>query len=521
MAKKINQNVPLQLPMAMYETLSGLVERGLMTPSYLSRLVMSAVLPAQFIVEKKQPLENDKHGFCTVASLFNRANLDDYYFNEFKTTYYDVMAATHTFTALFVNGLETLAVKQKKQQKNQQYEIFYCGNAQDAMLFTTAYNCISAEPNKNFILWNYPGVGFSIGGAHSKHHLSKAGYQQAKRLIEQGIPAHNITLHGLSLGGGVATSVARQLHEEGHLVHLKIDRSFARIASVIPAILARAMSKNDSTKQSSYAPLITSTVALALAGVALGTTFAGFVASVGLVTASTTASIGYMAAYCLQAVGFLLQQIMRVISEMIALPFSFFSQTISDDIKSLCKNIADCLAYSFNLTAYTINALCSVIASFIADAVNLLGSIVGGAMAIGGLVGGSVAGLVFGALLSIQLLWTEKPLTMPMVPSFSAALYSSCCEMDSVSEMHRLLKADNKLEHRTIKPAKISVTNVIDDEVIDVAASLNIGLGLKPGKQSEEEHPPLKEKITSFWYRRGGHNDRLDELIDPNCSFMQ
>jgi alpha/beta superfamily hydrolase len=521
MPKKINEEFPIQFPMDMYHSFSGLGERGLMTPTYLSTLIMSAILPAKFIVEKKKPLVNDEQGLCTVRSWFERANFEEYPFNTFKTNYYDKMAKTHTLASLSVDGLETLEAKQKQPNPNQQYEIFCCGNGQDAMHIYTAYNRIATEPNKNYIFWNYPGVGSSKGGAHSTHNLFNAGYQQAKRLIDQGIPAQNITLHGLSLGGGVATLVARQLHEEGHLVNLEIDRSFARIASVIPASLKRNMINEDTSKQSSYAPLITSTVALALSGVALGTTFAGFVSSVGLVTASATAAIGYIGAFCIQAVGFLLQEIMTIIGEMIAFPFSFFSKSISDDIKSLFNNIGYSLAYPFNLAAFAINETFSTIASFLDNAVNLISSIVGGAIAIGGLVAGSLAGLVFGALLSIQLLWTEKPLTMPMTPAFSAALYSSCCEMDSVSEMHRLLNADNKPENIRKKQPKISVTNVIDDEVIDVAASLSIGLGLKPGKPSDDENRPLKEKITSFWYRSGGHNGDLVGLIDPNLSFSQ
>jgi hypothetical protein len=238
-----------------------------------------------------------------------------------------------------------------------------------------------------------------------------------------------------------------------------------------------------------------------------------------LVTASAIAAIGYIGAVCIQAVGFLLQEIMTIIGEMIAFPFGFFSKSISDDIKSLFNNIGYCLAYPFNLAAFAINETFSTIASFLDNAVNLISSIVGGAIAIGGLVAGSLAGLVFDALLSIQLLWNEKPLTMPMTPAFSAALYSSCCEMDSVSEMHRLLNADHKPENITKEQPNISVTNVLDDEVIAVPASLSIGLGFDPEKQSDDKNRPLKEKITSFWYRLGGHNGPKCDPISPNSTF--
>ncbi len=520
MPKKINEEFPIPFPMDMYHFFSGLNERGLMTPTYLSTLIMSAVLPAQFLVEKKKPLVNDEQGLCTLQSWFERANVKENQFNIFKTIYYDI-AKTHALTSLSVDGLETLEAKKKQSNPNQQYEIFCCGNGQDAMHFYTAYNRITTESNKNYIFWNYPGVGSSKGRAHSTHDLFSAGYQQAKRLIDQGIPAQNITLHGLSLGGGVAIHAARRLHEEGLLVNIEIDRSFARIASVIPANITRNMTNKDSFKQSSYTPLITSTIALALSGVALGIAFAGFVSSVGLIAASATTAMGYIGVFCIQTVGFLLQGIITVIGEMIAIPFSLFSKSISNDIKSLFSNTGYCVAYPFNLAAFAINETCSTMASFIDNAVNLISSIVGGAIAVGGLVAGSLAGGILGVLLLIQLLWTDRPRTIPMTPAFSAALYSSCCEMDSVSEIHRLLNADNKPENRLKEQPKISVTNVIDDQVIDVAASLSIGLGLKPGKPSDNENRPLKDKITSFWYRRGGHNGDLDDLIDPNLSFSQ
>lgn len=387
------------------------------------------------------------------------------------------------------------------------------------MLFTSVFCHIQSNPNKNHIFWNYPGVGASKSEAHSTYDLFKAAYSQAIRLInEQKIPAQNITLHGYSLGGGVATHVARQLHEEGHLVNLEIDRSFASIASFVDQII-KLEGINDIP--SGYAPLITSTIALAISGIALGTTFSGFLASIGLVTACATAAIGYVGAFCIQAFGLLLQEIITLIGEMIALPFSIFSKTISNGIKSLFNNIGYYLDYPFNLTAFAINKIFSIMASFIDNAVNLIGSIVGGAIAICGLVSGSIAGLVLGGLLSFQLLWTEKPLTMPMTPAISATLYSTCCEMDSVSEMHRLLNADRKPENIKKPQPKISVTNVIDDDVIYVDASLSTGLGFKPEKQPKDENPLLKEKINFFWYRNGGHGGNLDNLVEPTKSFSQ
>ena len=514
MPKTINQDFSIDFPSDLYDAFSGLSERGWMTPTRLSRFIMMAILPAKLIVEKNKPLKNDEQGFCTKESWYNRANPpEEFNFESFDTNYYVPMATTHTFTSLSVGGIETLEAKKKNPDLNQEYEIFCCGNGQDAMHFVTAYSRITAQPNKSCIFWNYPSVGNSAGGAHAANDLFKAGYQQARRLLEQGIPAKDITLHGLSLGGAVATHVARQLHEEGHLVNLEVDRSFARLSAVVSPLVKNNMLNNDVY---GMAPLISSVIALSVSGVALGTTFAGLVASLGLVTASSIAAISYVGACCVQAIGFLLQKIMNVIGEVISFPFGFFSTAVSDGIKTLCNNIGYYLSFPFNLAAVTINEIILKIASFVDSAINLIGSHVGAVVAISGLVVGGLAGLVFGMLLSVQLFWTDKPLLMPMTFAFSSVLYSSCCEMDSVNEVYRLLAADNNSENNEKEQPKISVANTVDDEVIDVVASLNVGLGFKPGeKHNDHKNRFLKEKITSFWYRVGGHGGTPAQLIKP------
>jgi len=77
-----------------------------------------------------------------------------------QTHIYDQLSATHSFSALSVDGLETLEAKNANADE---YEIFFCGNAQDGMSFDLAYSRITANPNKNYIFWNYPGVGCSKG----------------------------------------------------------------------------------------------------------------------------------------------------------------------------------------------------------------------------------------------------------------------------------------------------------------------------------------------------------------------
>ena len=391
--------------------IAGLFERGLMTPSYLSKIVVAIILPAQSesYVTKNNPLSLDRHELKKIK-------------------------ATHTLTKPLVNGLDTLEAKLIADNVSPKYEVFFCGNGQDAMSLRLLNSRIK---DKNYIFWNYPGVGCSDGTAYSVHDLHESGYRQVKRLLAEGILAKDITLYGWSLGGGVAAHVALKLHEDGYAVNLTVDRSFSRIAAVIPERLS-------SDPLITRDPLITSIVALALSGIALGTTFAGFVASLGLLTTA----MGYISVF-------------------------------------------------------------STMASLINNTINLIGSIVGGAIALAGLVCGILAGLVLGALLSIQLLWTDKPFTLPMTPAFSAALYSVCCEMDSASEISRLLSLDPESK------STISVINAVDDEVIPLKASLNIGIGMEPMMPSDTSIH-LCDQRKSMWYQGDAsgcnHALALDEM---------
>lgn len=422
---KSQQEYPILFPKALYDSLMDLSARGYMTPSYLSSLIMHLILPAQFIVEKN--------------------NNDDALYHHFHIK-------THTFNQFMHQGIQTLEAK-NTENNEQEYEIYCCGNGEDAMSILLAYSRI-VHDNKNYIFWNYPGVGKSLGPAHSTNDLFKAGYEQAKRLIDKGVEAKKITLHGWSLGGGVAIHVARQLRDEGHMVNLNIDRSFANLASVIPA--------------SVDGQLLSSILSLAVFGIAIGTTVASLLASLSLMLASTIATIGYIIALSLDSLDF----------------------------------------YPFHMLAFLTNKMTSILAFLFLDFTHFIIAMLGLSIALSMGLLGAILGCLVGSILSCQLLWTNEPWTMPITWAFSAALNSACCEMNSVIEIERLLKKDGD--------AKISIRNVLDDEIINVGASLLMGLGLEPGRQPGNEKQPLKEKITSFWYDIGGHFERPEDIITSN-----
>jgi pimeloyl-ACP methyl ester carboxylesterase len=510
--RKINQNFPITYPSSLYESLVNLGKRGLMTPSYISPLIMSALLPSTVIVERNNPLQN-YNSQCTKDSILKRTcEMHDNIglFNQ----HYQHVTNTHTLEKVTIEGLESLRAQMKQQPANgAPYEIYFCGNAQDAMPIFTASARIAAEPQKNHLFWNYPGVGFSRGSTDSPDDLIKAGYQQVKFLLGEGIPANKITLYGFSMGGGVAAQVARQLHKEGLMVHLTIDRSFANLASVGSECIKAFLAEPEYTH---IAPLCTSILACGVAVFSLGTTFAGLVATTGLLTDNAITTVGLMVAYFVRAMGIFMQAFVSLIGEIIAFPFSLFSQKVSNDIKEWFDRMGESLSYGANFISQGIYEAIATIAWVIDCSVNFIGSLAGGAIALAGFLGGCLLGLITGAVLSLQLCWTDKPVTMPMSPAFSAGLYSSCCELNSVNAIRDIVAIDTLPKHQDKAPAEIQVINTLDDEVIRVNASLNKGLNFKPGVvPNNEERQPLRNKVTSFWYRNGGHGGHASNPIHP------
>lgn len=346
---------------------------------------------------------------------------------------------THTFNVSFVNGLETLEINAIKLFEDHHYIVYCCGMEEDALSFDVT----SIQPNQSAIIWNYPSQGQSQGHVRSAKDLFKPAFYQVMRLLNKGIPDKNITLHGYSLGGGVATAVARQLHEQGHFVHLKVERSFARFSSVVPALV----NKIDVEK----APLVTSILALAVTGFALGIAFAGFVNA-----------LGHLA-----------------------------TEAMMTD---------------------------SMPASIVAETVNVLASFIGGIIALSSLILGCVLGTILGILLTVQLLWTNNPFILSVTPAFENILLSFCFEMDSVAELQQLLATHDKPEHETKEKPTITVINTVDDEVITIAAAFNTKLELEP--EDNFQRPSIKDKVTSFWYLKGGHRGTLDGPIRSD-SFYQ
>lgn len=95
--------------------------------------------------------------------------------------------------------------------------------------------------------FNYRGVSQSTGVATSEYDLVVDGIAQVQRLLDAGISPGNIILKGESLGGAIATLVARHFHYLGVDVILFANRTFSRLTNVIVGQIRTAGRQDDRT----------------------------------------------------------------------------------------------------------------------------------------------------------------------------------------------------------------------------------------------------------------------------------
>lgn len=138
---------------------------------------------------------------------------------------------THTVVTFDAACLDTLEIRHQAQQElepqHQTFIInFNCNfKAYEQSLVEMQEN--ARDLQTNVIGFNYRNVGRSQGQVKFMCHLIIDGIAQVQRLLDQGISPENITLNGLSIGGGIATCVAWYFHQQGIKLNLFNDRSFA------------------------------------------------------------------------------------------------------------------------------------------------------------------------------------------------------------------------------------------------------------------------------------------------------
>lgn len=137
-------------------------------------------------------------------------------------------------------SLSTLEIQHPSQlhlekESEKSYVIHFNGNGSNPF-DERMLNYLSHEANTlqcNIVAFNYRGVGKSTGNASSIDDLVTDGIAQVERLLARGANAEKIVLDGMSLGGGVATLVAKYFHDRGKPVKLFNEQSFSNITNVV------------------------------------------------------------------------------------------------------------------------------------------------------------------------------------------------------------------------------------------------------------------------------------------------
>jgi len=130
--------------------------------------------------------------------------------------------------------LDTLEIS-KPNLPSKNYWVFFCGNSLTYDARVLDFEKIANQTATKVIGFDYRNVRYSVGQVYSKDALIIDGIQQVQRLLDQGVAAKNITLHGLSLGGAVASLVAKHFHNQipAQKVYLVVDRSFSTLTDAV------------------------------------------------------------------------------------------------------------------------------------------------------------------------------------------------------------------------------------------------------------------------------------------------
>gem|GEM_PF-4087412 len=126
-----------------------------------------------------------------------------------------------------------------KKPEDQKYTIYFKGQAE---FYENNFERLEKDA-KDFqhvsIGFNYRGAGESTGIARSMDDLVADGIAQVQRLLDKGVKPENITLSGWSLGGGVATLVAKHFHDKfrdegkNQNINLFADRTFSSLTNAV------------------------------------------------------------------------------------------------------------------------------------------------------------------------------------------------------------------------------------------------------------------------------------------------
>jgi len=134
--------------------------------------------------------------------------------------------------------LDTVEMCYPAYQKSKKYIIYGWGRSDcyEKRLFRLASDALNL--NAHIVSFNFRGVGFSRGCPYNQEDVIEDYIAQVRRLIiDKNVKPENITLHGHSLGGGVAILALDKIRKENKW-HCKIrnDRSFNNLINVSSSV---------------------------------------------------------------------------------------------------------------------------------------------------------------------------------------------------------------------------------------------------------------------------------------------
>lgn len=172
----------------------------------------------------------------TAEDLKNDLIEDTTQYNSDTLTFHSEKIITHDHCEL-----DTIEINHRAQIKRAVNEKEY------VIYFTGRWGCFERSMEKiidmandleiNVVAFNYRGVSKSTGYAYAKKDLMTDGIAQVQRLLDMGIDPELIVLRGYSLGGAVATKVAKHFHDQGIKLNIFNERSFSNVMHVIAGFL--------------------------------------------------------------------------------------------------------------------------------------------------------------------------------------------------------------------------------------------------------------------------------------------
>jgi hypothetical protein len=192
-------------------------------------MVGRMVLPAQTV-----NYQSDRNGGLGLfhRSVFLKSVVNKRLKHNILTVVTPDGAELDTFEVKYIKRID---LKRQKTIVSNKYMLNFCGNmtACESPAHIADMQKYALDLQCNVVNFNYRGVNFSTGKATSKQDLITDGITQVQRLLNKGVESENIVLKGLSLGGAVATLVAKHFHDRGIKIYLFNDRSFSTIARVL------------------------------------------------------------------------------------------------------------------------------------------------------------------------------------------------------------------------------------------------------------------------------------------------